>query len=124
MSTTDIDRPTPASVYDCALRFTIASRSRPHETHLVDLDAYWMNGMCDCPDFQCRFEKILAQGITPSQAIAQGLVKRRASQHVDDVLRCHHIVEAYRQFSIIAATAISNAKKITTQAFNQEPPPF
>jgi hypothetical protein len=115
MSTTQLDQPDPANVYDCALRLTVASSSRPHETHLVDLDCYSMNGRCDCEHFTCRLEPLLARQITPEQAVAQGLVKLKKDQRTEDVLRCKHIVEAYRQFACVAARALSHAKKNTAE---------
>jgi len=123
MSITRLDQPAPANLYDNALRFTIPSRSIGHETHMVDLDAYDMNGMCDCMHFAARLQPHLARNITPEQAIAQGLVKLKKNQRPEDALRCFHIIEAYHQFGQIAARAISNAKKITIEA-NRPPPSF
>ncbi len=116
MPSFQIDQPTPASVFDCALRFTMPSRSRPHEAHMVDLDAYELNGRCSCEHFQFKLEPFLASFATADSAVAAGLVKLRKNQHPDDALRCQHIVDAYRQFSVIAARAISHAKKNTAQA--------
>jgi hypothetical protein len=120
MSTQNLDQPTPASVYDCALRFTMPSATMPHETHMVDLDCYSLNGQCTCESFW-KFEKLLQLQYTPERALAEGLVslkvKGRPDKHPSDALRCKHIIDAYRQFSTLAARAISNAKKQAPASF-------
>jgi len=45
--------------YDGPLRWLVPSSSKPGEHHLVQLDAYGVNGCCTCPDFTCRHEPIL-----------------------------------------------------------------
>ena len=59
--------------YDNALRYMVPS-SKGDSVYLVDLGAYGGNGMCDCPDFQCRHSPILKTGAKPN-----------------DKLRCKHI---------------------------------
>lgn len=40
--------------------FRVASASQPGRTHLVDVTAYGGVGKCDCDDFRCRREPVLA----------------------------------------------------------------
>jgi hypothetical protein len=126
MSTTQLEPADPAVNYDEIFRFTIPSRSRAHETHMVDLDCYNLNGMCSCENFQFKFGELLAKGYTPETALAEGLVtlkrKGKPDKHPDDALRCDHIVDAWRRFSIVAARAIHNEKIRTTP--KEDPPPF
>lgn len=123
MSTQQLDTPDPAVIYDCAMRFTIASQSRANETHMVDLDCYSLNGMCSCEHFQFNLQPCLAKGMNATQAIETGAIKLKRDQHPDDALRCKHIVEAYRQFAVVAARAISTAKQIHHET-HSTPPPF
>lgn len=123
MPTEQLDHPDPAKIYDLAMRFTVPSRTRPGETHLVDLDCYSLNGMCSCENFQFNLEPLLARGITPEEAVASGAIKPKKNQHPDDALRCSHIVDAYRQFAIVAARAISKVKAIEHEK-NRPPPSF
>ncbi len=128
MSSTQLEHPDPATVYDCVMRFTIPSRSRANETHMVDLDSYHCNGECSCEVFNFDHRPHLARGITPAEALAQGLVtlkrKNKPDKHPDDALRCDHIVDAYRQFAVIAARSISNANKIQHTQTPHSPRPF
>lgn len=87
----------PVEGFDHPLEFLIPSRSRPGEVHKCELRAYGRNGMCSCPDFTIRFEPLLRRGLTPKQALDQGLVKIRKGYDPRDCLRCAHLVEAYRQ---------------------------
>lgn len=124
MASQQLEPPDPAINYDEIFRFTIPSRSRAHETHVVDLDCYHLNGMCSCEHFQFNLQPLLARGVTAAQAIEQGLKKPKKDQHPDDVLRCNHIVDAWRQFSITAARAISNAKTKHTPPEEDSTTPF
>lgn len=45
--------------YDGPLRWLVPSGSQPGESHLVQLDAYGVNGRCTCADFMCRHEPML-----------------------------------------------------------------
>lgn len=121
MSTQELDAPDPAVIYDCAMRFTIASRSRPNATHMVDLDCYSLNGMCSCEHFAFNLQPLLAKGINAEQALATGAIKLKKNQHPDDALRCNHIVDAYRQFAVVAARAISTAKKLHHETHRPAP---
>jgi hypothetical protein len=123
VSTQALDHEDPAVIYDCAMRFTIPSRSRANETHIVDLDCYSLNGKCSCEHFQFNLEPLLARQATPEDAISSGAIKLRKNQHPDDALRCNHIVDAYRQFSVVAARAISTAKRLNYET-HLPPPSF
>lgn len=54
----DMATPIP---HDGPLRWLVPSRSNPAESHLVQLDAYGVNGRCSCPDFTCRHEPALKE---------------------------------------------------------------
>ena len=51
-------RVTPVA-YEPPMRWLVPSGSQPGESHLVQLDAFGVNGRCSCPDFTCRHEPIL-----------------------------------------------------------------
>jgi hypothetical protein len=72
MSTTNPTTPEMAEAYDTCLRWHVTSRTAAGETYLVDIAAYGGSGRCVCPDFMCRFEPILRQGITAEQAVDAG----------------------------------------------------
>lgn len=42
--------------YEPPMRWLVPSGSRPGENHLVELNAFGVNGRCSCPDFTCRHE--------------------------------------------------------------------
>ena len=111
MSTQALDQADPAVPFDAPLRYHVKSRTAPHDTYLVGLSEYDGNGICQCIDFQVRFEPLLRRGITPEQALVEKLVKLRNSKGETkdpaDALRCWHICWARRQFidDVIAAMA-------------------
>ena len=51
-------RPVPTP-YDGPLRWLVPSSSNPGESHMVELNAYGVNGRCSCNDFTCRHEPML-----------------------------------------------------------------
>jgi hypothetical protein len=91
--------------FDSALRYHVNSRKKAKVTYLIELDAYNFNGICQCEDFVFNKEKHLRRGITPEQAVMQGLVKIEKDKKgefkkpIEDALRCVHIIAADRQFS-------------------------
>lgn len=62
--------------HDSPLRWLVPSASKAGESHLVELDSYFGNGRCSCPDFTCRLE--------PEIRRAQG-------RGAGDRTRCKHI---------------------------------
>lgn len=125
MSTQALDRPDPAVIFDQATCFKVASGTRAHEEHQVELDAYDANGMCSCENFSCNFAPLLARRYTPERALAEGLVslkrKGQPDKHPDDALRCKHIIEAYRQIGPVCVRAISKAKKLHHETHRPAP---
>ncbi len=112
-------------VYDQALRWKVRSRSEPDDKHLVELDAYGLNGACDCTDFQTRFAPLLKRGITGRQAIEEKLVKLRTYQiEPEDALRCWHIIQGWRLFGMQCARAMSTAKRIHGHATERDGNPY
>jgi hypothetical protein len=68
-------------VYEPPFRWLVPSGSRPGEHHLVELNAFGVNGRCSCPDFTCRHEPSLRDDPTTGGV---------------DKTRCKHI-KAVRQ---------------------------
>lgn len=84
-----------ATRYDSPLRFLVDSNSACGVQYLVELDTYGGNGMCACPHFRFRLEKIIAQpGAKPS-----------------NVTRCVHIMTARDQFIDEVMAAIKSRQK-------------
>ena len=59
MTAIPLDFANPAVRFDAVLRYHVPSRTKGHETHLVDLGDYSGNGRCSCPAFTFNFEPIL-----------------------------------------------------------------
>jgi hypothetical protein len=118
--TTRIDDAAPAEPYDDALRWIIPSDSNPHESYVVELDSYRGNGICQCKHFVCRMEPILARGLTPEIAVAEGLIKLKADQRIEDALRCKHILDAQKRFACAMVGALSTARKQQAKAARQQ----
>ncbi len=95
----EIEQMHVATRYDSPLRYHVTSASRPHERHIVELDAYRLHGRCTCEAFAYRLEPHIRKGISPEQAVAEGLVNLRAGQDVRDGLSCKHLIECRRQFA-------------------------
>lgn len=98
MTTTQLDPAAPAEVYDEALRWLIPSRSNPHETYLVELCALPGYDVCQCLHFATKLGPLLARGITPERAVADGLVKIKKWERAEQALQCYHIREANYRF--------------------------
>ena len=96
--------PAPADLSDVrpaenSLRWWVRSRTSKKE-YLVDMGNYAGNGKCSCPDFEKHFEKFLARGVSPEQAVREGWVKMRPYQMgEDDGLRCWHLCRARSKVS-------------------------
>lgn len=101
------------SIYNSILSWTIPSRSKGGESHLVDLASYNGHGRCDCTDFATRFEPILSKGIEPEAAYKEGLVAKLRPYHLgeEDALSCYHIVQARRQCARHVVRAFVKAQK-------------
>ena len=99
--------------YDSAFRWLVPSNRNPEDKHLVELDAYKGNGRCVCEHFTIRCEPLIKIGCTPVQSIDQASVdkiciarghkilkaiKLKVNRHVEDALRCEHILTARSQF--------------------------
>lgn len=113
---TQLDPIATALVYADALSWTVASRSDPHVTYLVELGDYAGNGACSCDDFKIRFGSLLSRAVTSERAVRDGLVKwpnakRPYQLKVSDALRCAHICEARDQACTQFVRAISEAQK-------------
>lgn len=104
---------TQAVPHDHSLRYMVPSTRRPKDPpYLVQLDSYGGNGQCCCKHFLMRLEPLLARAVTPQQAVDEGLVKLKENRHVEDALRCEHILTARSQFCDAVIKAISDAQKI------------
>lgn len=113
-----ISRPrTEAVPFDHALRYMVPSARSLADKYLVELDSYDANGACCCKHFLCRLEPILKLGIPPAQAVKEGMIKLKENRHVDDALRCEHILTARSQFCDDVVRAIHHADK------KSSPPP-
>ena len=110
MTAIPLDFANPATRFDAVLRYHVPSRTRGHETYLVELDAYSGNGCCQCKDFVCNFEPILSRMIKSAEAIDRKLVKVRKGKRPEDALRCWHIVEARAMFADDAISAFHSAE--------------
>lgn len=123
MSTVPIDDSEPAKLYDDALRWEIPSRSNPHEVHIVELNAQPGYSICTCMHFQCRLLPLLARGVTPEQAVAQGLVKLAPRQRTEDSLKCQHIYGpggAEHQLAQATIRSLSHARQKNTAQENRQ----
>jgi hypothetical protein len=89
---------TLAIEYDAAMRYLVPSNHDPNAKYLVELDAYGGNGMCVCKHFAVRCEPLLRRGVSPREAVATGAIKLKTNRHVEDALRCEHVLTARSQF--------------------------
>lgn len=127
MSTVALEPADPAVPFDTPLRFHVRSRSRAHDTYLIDLADYKGNGTCQCSDFQMRLEPLLRRGITAAQALEAKMVRLSNSKgdtkEPEDALRCWHIIHARRQFTDDAIAALAHLERDRT-VHPDDPPPF
>jgi hypothetical protein len=103
-----LERPhTVAINHDAPLRYLVPSNRNPQDKHLVELDAYKGNGRCDCEHFTMRCEPLVRRRVSPFEAVGKGLIKLKVNRHVQDALRCEHILTARAQFvdDVLAAIA-------------------
>ncbi len=101
-------------VYDSILRWTIPSREKPLETHLVDLGSYDGHGRCDCRDFEIRFEKFLQKNMTPEQVHSEGWLDfplRDYQMGPEESCSCWHIIQARRKLAFHVSKAFSKAER-------------
>lgn len=115
-----VDEVAPAEPFDSALRWIIASDSNPHESYVVELHTPPGYSICSCMHFECRLKPILARGITPEEAVQQGLVVLKKGQRVENALKCKHICgpgSAEERLALATIRAFEHAKKTNT------PPP-
>lgn len=106
-----LERPrTAAAPFDCPLRYWVPSARDPREKYLVELDSYGGNGACVCKHFAMRCEPLLRRMISPREAVRTGAIKLKVNRHVEDALRCEHIITARSQFvdDVLAAIAKRN----------------
>lgn len=117
-----LERPRTLAVnFDAAFRYFVPSRSRPKDPPwLVELDSYSGNGSCKCEWFQFTLEAILKKGISPRRALKTGLVELHDGQHIEDVLRCDHIMTARSQFldDLLARVAEQRRDEIKREAWH------
>lgn len=76
-----------ATRYDSPLRFWVDSNSQHGVKYLVELDSYQGNGMCDCPHFRFRLQKMIEQpGVKPSNATRCVHLLTAREKFIDDVM--------------------------------------
>lgn len=110
--------PNTAEIYDSILRWTVASRSNPADTYVVDLGAYGGEGRCACKDFSIRFEKFLQKGLTPQLAWDEKWVDQTLRDYQlspEDCLSCWHLVNARRMAARQCIRAFTIAKNTPPQ---------
>jgi hypothetical protein len=93
-----LDEPAPAECFDDALRWLIPSRTDPHEHYVVELNDAPGYDVCQCKWFVTTLGPILKLGISPEQAVAEGMVKIKKGERVSDALKCYHIKQAEYEF--------------------------
>ena len=108
--------PNTATVYDSILRCKVPSRSTPGDTYVVDLGAYNGEGRCACRDFEVRYEKFLARGMTPQQVWDEKWLGDKAELREyqlgpEDCLSCFHLVDARRMAARQCIRAFTIAKQ-------------
>ena len=94
---------TLAIEYDNGLRYMVPSNhaTGPDDKYLVEIDAYNGNGACTCKHFATRCEPYLRRGIPPREAFSDPLglnLKLKVNRHLEDILRCEHLLTARSQF--------------------------
>lgn len=108
------ERPRTVAInYDSPLRYLVPSNRNHEDKYLIQLDSYKDNGKCICAHFNMRCEPLLKLGITPQEAVNQEVIdatcqkrgikilkaiKLKVNRHVEDSLRCEHILTARSQF--------------------------
>lgn len=126
-----IEEPAPAECFDDALRWLIPSRTDPHETYCVELNDAPGYDVCQCKWFVTTLGPILNLGISPEQAVAEGLAKIKKGERVEDALKCFHIRDANYRYGLVCkkvmcrqrSAALSELKKQVRHATTQDSPP-
>jgi len=126
-----LDEPAPAEEFDDALRWLIPSRTDPHENYVVELNDAPGYDVCQCKWFVTTLGPLLAKGYSPEQAVAEGLVKIKKWERVEDALKCYHIREANYRYGIAwkkfqcrsRCSQESELKKQVRHAPTQDSPP-
>lgn len=95
-----LDAPAPAENYDNALRWIIPSRTDPNESYVVELNDAPGYDVCQCKWFVTTLGPLLKLGYTPERAVAEGLVKLKKDERIEDALKCFHIRDANYRFGI------------------------
>lgn len=110
-----LERPRTLAVeFDAPLRYNVPSNTKPEEPpYLVDLTSYEGNGECCCTHFLMRCAPLLKRRISPKCAVEQKLIKLKVNRHVEDALRCEHLITARSQFVDDVLAEI--AKRRTTE---------
>jgi hypothetical protein len=112
--TTRLEDTAPAKLYDNALRWEIPSDSDPHAVYVVELHGAPGFSVYTCKHFECRLGPLLARGVSPEQALAEGLVKLcYPGQRDEDALKCKHVLDAEKRFALAAIASLSRAQEIT-----------
>lgn len=95
-----LERPQVIAVeFDGPLRYNVNSFHNVNDPpYLVQLDDYSGNGSCQCRHFAMRCEPLLRRRISPEDAVASGQIKLKENRHVEDALRCEHLITARNQF--------------------------
>lgn len=108
-----LQRPrTLAIEYDNALRYQVPSNhpTGPDDKYLVELDSYGGNGSCCCKHFATRCEPLLRRQVSPRTAVQEKMIKLKENRHVEDALRCEHILTARSQFMDEILTRIAERR--------------
>lgn len=116
VSSSRIDEPAPAEVYDDALRWVIPSDSDPNVSYVVELNAPPGYSVCTCKWFECTLGPLLRRGVSPETAVAEGMVKLKKADRVEDVLKCKHIRDAEKRLALAAIKSLAKARTITRHA--------
>lgn len=108
---TRIEPESPATIYDDALRWTIPSRTNPHETYLVELNNAPGYDVCQCMHFVGKLQPLLARGVSPEEAVASGVVKIKKHERISDALKCWHIREAEYRYMLACKSRMCAMRK-------------
>lgn len=114
-----LDEHAPAEVYDDALRWLIPSRTDPNVSYVVELNEAPGYDVCNCMHFQTKLGPLLARGISPETAVAEGLVKLKKDERVEDALKCFHIRDANYRYGVACKRVMCRARRVADRAAKQ-----